>query len=172
MLAAVNIISPFFGCYIGGAGLSRSALANSVSDGNHLTQLYAIGTVLVVAIVLLCMVDMLKELPVAVLGSVVLMALRGLIRKLEEWRSYWNVGRSSDFVIWIVTMLTTIFLDLDYGKYLLQKSMLLFIFYDFFFFLFLFSGEIVDIANSFPSEISWWRCYKLLHQARPNTVSF
>jgi MFS superfamily sulfate permease-like transporter len=42
-LAVVNVISPFFGAYVAGAGLSRAALATSVAEGSNLTQMYVLG---------------------------------------------------------------------------------------------------------------------------------
>ena len=114
-VALINMISPFFSCYIAGAGLSRSALATTVSNGHHLTQLYSVITAVIVSLMLLVLVAYLEALPKAVLGTVVIYALRGLVRKLDEGKMYWRLGKTSDFLIWLLTLLATIFLDLDYG---------------------------------------------------------
>ncbi len=76
--------------------------------------MYSLGTAMITALMLLFMVGMIEALPVAVLGSVVLFAIRGLVQKLREGRHYWRVG-SEDFVIWLVTLAATVLIDLDWG---------------------------------------------------------
>eukprot|EP00039_Didymoeca_costata_P005224 m.79708 g.79708 ORF g.79708 m.79708 type:complete len:738 (+) comp12725_c0_seq2:204-2417(+) len=114
-LGFINMIGPFFSSYVAGAGLSRSALACSVSDGQKITQVYSIITAILVLVMLQFFISLLSKLPQACLGAVVLMAIMGLLKKLKEGRLYWRIGKKSDFLIWCCTLLATIFIDLDWG---------------------------------------------------------
>eukprot|EP00041_Stephanoeca_diplocostata_P022590 m.540772 g.540772 ORF g.540772 m.540772 type:complete len:738 (-) comp22103_c1_seq1:269-2482(-) len=122
-LAIANLVSPFFGSYVAGAGISRSAIAMEVdrvsqrSTGNisgNLTQVYSI----VAAIIVVCaipVVGVISELPQAVLGAIVLMALHGMLTKqLKKCQQFWRLAKS-DFIVWLVTLLVTVVVDLDWG---------------------------------------------------------
>jgi len=114
-LSLTNIISPFFGAYIAGAGISRSAIAVQIDTRGNLTQLYSIISALFV-LLLIPLVQYVKMLPQAVLGTVVLTALRGVF--VKHWKrahSFWKYGRETDFVVWVVTTAVTLFADLDWG---------------------------------------------------------
>lgn len=73
-----NLIPPFFGAYIAGAGISRSATSMELDRGyGHLTQMYSLIAAVVVMIAI-PFIGVIQDLPQAVLGAIALMALNGI----------------------------------------------------------------------------------------------
>lgn len=114
-LSIANVVSPFAGSYVAGAGISRSAVAFGMDQTDNLTQVYSIISAIVVLLAIPC-IHAIAELPQAVLAAVVLMALNGAMGKQsKKCGDFWKFGRRDDFVTWFATLCTTVFVDLDYG---------------------------------------------------------
>jgi MFS superfamily sulfate permease-like transporter len=114
-LSIANLISPFSGSYVAGAGISRSAIAFGIDQTDSLTQVYSIISAIIVLIAI-PFIHAISELPQAVLAAVVLMALHGMVIKQgRKCIGFWKFGRKDDFITWLVTLLVTVLVDLDWG---------------------------------------------------------
>jgi len=114
-LAIANLISPFTGSYVAGAGISRSAVAYALDTENALTQVYTIVSAVVVLIAI-PFIHVISNLPQAVLAAVVLSALHGMVMKQgAKCSGFLRFGRKDDFLTWLVSLLSTVLIDLDWG---------------------------------------------------------
>lgn len=98
-----NIVGAFFQSYTVSGSFSRSAVA---ARAGARTGLYAVVSALVVLVVLLFLTAHLYHLPQAVLATIVMMAVFGLIRVAPLMQA-WRVQRS-DAVAGLVTFVATL----------------------------------------------------------------
>lgn len=98
-----NIVGAFFQSYTVSGSFSRSAVA---AGAGAKTGLYAVVSALVVLVVLLFLTSYLYHLPQAVLATIVMMAVFGLIR-VAPLKQAWRVQRS-DAVAGLITFVATL----------------------------------------------------------------
>ncbi|MGQ9862492.1 MAG: SulP family inorganic anion transporter, partial [Thiobacillaceae bacterium] len=98
-----NIVGAFFQSYVVSGSFSRSAVA---ARAGAKTGLYAVVSALIVVVVLLFLTPHLYHLPQAVLATIVMMAVFGLIRVTPLVHA-WKVQRS-DAVAGLVTFAATL----------------------------------------------------------------
>ena len=65
-------------------------------------------------VVLLAIGPLFKHLPRCVLASIIMVALRAMFLQLMDLPKLWKVSKW-DFAVWLITFLTTVFLDVPYG---------------------------------------------------------
>ncbi|XP_033647482.1 pendrin-like isoform X2 [Asterias rubens] len=106
-----QIFGSFFNCFPVSASLSRS-LVQDVSGGK--TQLAGLISSLVVLLVLLLIGPLFTDLPKCCLASIIVVALAGMFRQVKDLVLLWQVS-TYDFLIWMVTCLSTILLGVDIG---------------------------------------------------------
>ncbi|XP_071784286.1 prestin-like [Asterias amurensis] len=106
-----QIFGSFFNCFPVSASLSRS-LVQDVSGGK--TQLAGLISSLIVLLVLLLIGPLFTDLPKCCLASIIVVALAGMFRQVKDLVLLWQVS-TYDFLIWMVTCLSTILLGVDIG---------------------------------------------------------
>ena len=109
-LGLSNIIGSFFQSFPANAGLSRTAV--NVEEGAK-TGLASIISALIVGLTLLFLTSYFQFLPKTVLGSIILVAIFGLIDL--KYPSQLGKQQRDEFVLWIVTFFTTLFIGITQG---------------------------------------------------------
>lgn len=110
-LSFASIFSSFFNVYPCSCSLGRTVV--NVEAGTK-TNLSAISSAILVGSVVLYLGTYLSELPLCILGVIIVVALKGLLRKFNELRTLYPLSKI-DFCIWIVSFLSTIFTDVMIG---------------------------------------------------------
>lgn len=108
---AANIVTSCFSGFMSSASLSRSLVQEAVGGKTQVASLVSCSIIL---FVLLLIGPLFECLPNSVLASIILVALKGMFLKYAEVPKLWNLSKP-DFLIWIVTWSSTVFLDVDYG---------------------------------------------------------
>ncbi|XP_078042909.1 prestin isoform X2 [Augochlora pura] len=106
-----NLVGSFFSCMPFTASLSRSLIQQTV--GGH-TQLASLISCCILVSVLLWIGPFFEPLPRCVLASIIVVALKGMLTKVTEFKKFWKLEKS-DGVIWAVTFATVVLLDVEYG---------------------------------------------------------
>ncbi|XP_028654495.1 solute carrier family 26 member 10 [Erpetoichthys calabaricus] len=106
-----NMVSSLFTCFPSSATLATTNILESA--GGH-TQLSGLFTSLVVLFVLLLVGPLFFYLPKAVLACINVTSLRQMFLQFQDLPELWRVSRI-DFVVWIVTWLSVIVLNVDLG---------------------------------------------------------
>ncbi|KZC04929.1 Prestin [Dufourea novaeangliae] len=106
-----NLVGSFFSCMPFTASLSRSLIQQTVGGHTQLASLVSCG---ILISVLLWIGPFFEPLPRCVLASIIVVALKGMLQKVTEFRRFWRLEKS-DGVIWGVTFMTVILLDVEYG---------------------------------------------------------
>ena len=109
-LGASNMVGSFFQAYPVTASFSRSAISNDVGGK---TNLYALFSVFMVVLTLLFLTPLFYYLPNAVLASIIMVSVFGLI-DFEYPRTLWKF-RKDEFVVLILTFLITLFVGIKEG---------------------------------------------------------
>ena len=106
-----NLIGSFFSCMPVSASLSRSMLQESVGGE---TQLASVVSCFLILIILLWIGPFFESLPLSVLASVILVALKGMFL---QFRDFTSTLKSSplDSIVWLVTFLAVVIVDIDIG---------------------------------------------------------
>ncbi|GMR37185.1 hypothetical protein PMAYCL1PPCAC_07380, partial [Pristionchus mayeri] len=104
-------ISSFFSVFPCSTSLSRS-LVNEAAGA--MTQMSGLFSSLIVLLVILWIGPLLSSLPLFVLSSIVVVALRSLFIKVSELPYLWRFSRT-DFAVWIVTAVSVICYDIIEG---------------------------------------------------------
>ncbi|XP_070557773.1 prestin-like isoform X2 [Ptychodera flava] len=106
-----NVVGSFFSCFVSACSLARM-LIQANSGGK--TQLAEIVNCIVILIVLLALAPLFEALPKAVLGSIVVVALKGMFKQCADLPELWRTSKV-DFLVWIVTISGTVLLGVDIG---------------------------------------------------------
>ncbi|XP_055337640.1 LOW QUALITY PROTEIN: pendrin-like [Paramacrobiotus metropolitanus] len=110
-LGAANVFGAFFWSIPATGALARSAVQESVGGS---TQVVSYVSAVIVLIVLVALGKYLEPLPRAVLGSVIMVALIGMLKQVTDVVRLWKISLI-DASIFIVTFLGTLLLDVDLG---------------------------------------------------------
>ncbi|GIY64390.1 sulfate transporter [Caerostris extrusa] len=110
-LGCANMFASFFSCYPCSASLSRS-LVQERSGGR--TQIAGIVSCSILLVVLLALAPMFYSLPKCILSCIILVALKPMFLQMKDFYKAWIVSKL-DACIWLVTFLSTVFLDVTYG---------------------------------------------------------
>ncbi len=109
-LGSANILGSFFQSYVSTASFSRSAINN---ESGAQTQLSAIFSVLLVVGTLLFLTSLFYYLPNAILASIIMVSVVGLIN-ISYPKRLWK-HRKDEFIVWCVTLLITLFVGIPEG---------------------------------------------------------
>ena len=106
-----NVVGSFFSCMPVSTSLSRSMLQESVGGE---TQLASVVSCFWLLIILLWVGPFFESLPLSVLASVIIVALKGMFM---QFRDFTSTLKSSplDSVVWMITFLTVVIVDIDIG---------------------------------------------------------
>jgi SulP family sulfate permease len=109
-LGMSNIVGSLFACYPTTGGFSRSAVNDQAGAKTNLAAIISAG---LIALTLLFLTPLFFYLPKAILASIIMVAVFGLI----DWkmpRYLWKMQRQ-DFFMFLVTFLTTLSLGIKEG---------------------------------------------------------
>jgi SulP family sulfate permease len=109
-LGASNIIGSFFSSYPVTGGFSRTAVNDQAGAR---TGLASIISALLVLLTLLFLTSLFYNLPKAILASIIMVAVSGLV-DIEEAKKLWKIDRR-DFFLLVVTFLSTLILGIELG---------------------------------------------------------
>ncbi len=109
-LGLANVGGSFFSSFPVTGGFSRTAVNDQAGARTGLASLISAGLVVVT---LLLLTPLFKFLPNAVLAAVIMVAVYGLI-DYKEAKHLWHSNRS-DFVLWMVTFIATLFIGIEQG---------------------------------------------------------
>uniref|UniRef100_A0A8C7QQM8 STAS domain-containing protein n=1 Tax=Oncorhynchus mykiss TaxID=8022 RepID=A0A8C7QQM8_ONCMY len=106
-----NIVGGFFQCHVVAASPPRTLLQDSTGGK---TQVVGMISSVLVLIFILQLGTLFEELPKAVLACIVLVNLRGLFMQFKDIPELWKSNKF-DLLVWLVTLVCTILLNLDLG---------------------------------------------------------
>ncbi len=109
-LGTSNMVGSFFQAYPVTASFSRSAISNDVGSR---TNLFALFSVIMVVVTLLFLTPLFYFLPNAVLASIIMVSVYGLIDFVYP-RILWKF-RKDEFVVLVLTFLITLFVGIKEG---------------------------------------------------------
>ena len=109
-LGMSNVVGSFFQSYPVTASFSRSAI-NDASDVK--SNISGFITMLLVVLTLLFLTPLFYYLPKAILASIIMVSVFGLIDK-EYPKTLWK-SRKDEFLIWSLTLLLTLFVGIPQG---------------------------------------------------------
>uniref|UniRef100_A0A8C6FYV8 Solute carrier family 26 member 6 n=1 Tax=Moschus moschiferus TaxID=68415 RepID=A0A8C6FYV8_MOSMO len=110
-LGLSNLIGGIFQCFPVSCSMSRSLVQES-TGGN--TQVAGAISSLFILIIIIKLGELFQDLPKAVLAAVVIVNLKGMVMQFTDVFSLWKANRV-DLLIWAVTFVATILLNLDLG---------------------------------------------------------
>uniref|UniRef100_A0A673YLT5 Solute carrier family 26 member 6-like n=1 Tax=Salmo trutta TaxID=8032 RepID=A0A673YLT5_SALTR len=106
-----NIVGGFFQCHAIAASPSRTLLQDSTGGK---TQVVGLISSVLVLIFILQLGTLFEELPKAVLACIVIVNLKGLFMQFKDIPELWKSNKV-DLLVWLVTLVCTILLNLDLG---------------------------------------------------------
>ncbi|KAM4621208.1 sulfate transporter [Polymixia lowei] len=106
-----NILPSFFRCFTTSAALTKTLVKESTGCQ---TQLSGLVTALVLLLVLLVIAPLFYSLQKCVLAVIIVVNLRGALRKITDVPRMWRVNRI-DASIWLVTMATSALVNTELG---------------------------------------------------------
>ncbi|KAM3915531.1 solute carrier family 26 member 6-like [Leptodactylus fuscus] len=110
-LGLSNSVGSFFQCFTIGTAMSRSLVQES-TGGN--SQVAGAVSAAVILVIILKAGELFESLPKAILASVVVVNLKGIFKQFKDIPALWRSNKI-DLLVWIVTFIATILLNLDLG---------------------------------------------------------
>ncbi|XP_026894475.2 cadherin EGF LAG seven-pass G-type receptor 3 isoform X8 [Acinonyx jubatus] len=110
-LGLSNLVGGIFRCFPVSCSMSRSLVQES-TGGN--TQVAGAVSSLFILIIIVKLGELFQDLPKAVLAAVIIVNLKGMLKQFTDICSLWKANRV-DLLIWLVTFVATILLNLDLG---------------------------------------------------------
>lgn len=106
-----NIIPSFFHCFTTSAALAKTMVKDSTGCQ---TQVSSLISALVVLLVLLFFAPFFYSLQKCVLACIIIVSLRGALRKFKDVPSKWQSSKN-DAIVWLVTMAATALISVEMG---------------------------------------------------------
>ena len=106
-----NFGSSFLRCFPSAVAPPRSMVASSM---NTKTTVSGIFSAALLILLILVMSTLFEPLPKSALAAIIVVALKGLFIQLKDCVKFWKVNKI-DFVIWFFTLVSVVFLDIDFG---------------------------------------------------------
>lgn len=106
-----NVIPSFFHCFTTSAALAKTMVKDSTGCQ---TQVSSLITALVVLLVLLFFAPFFYALQKCVLACIIIVSLRGALRKFRDVPAKWRASRN-DAVVWLVAMSATALISVELG---------------------------------------------------------
>uniref|UniRef100_UPI0037E7206B solute carrier family 26 member 6 n=1 Tax=Semicossyphus pulcher TaxID=241346 RepID=UPI0037E7206B len=110
-LGLSNTVGGFFQCYSVTSSLSRSLVQESTGGK---TQVAGLISSIIVLITILKIGALFEDLPKAVLSTIVFVNLKGMFKQFMDVPMLWKTNKV-DLLVWLVTFISTILLNLDLG---------------------------------------------------------
>ncbi|TNN86309.1 Sulfate anion transporter 1 [Liparis tanakae] len=106
-----NIIPSFFHCFTTSAALAKTMVKDSTGCQ---TQISSLISAMVVLLVLLFFAPFFYALQKCVLACIIIVSLRGALRKFKDVPAKWRASRN-DGIVWLVTMSATALISVEVG---------------------------------------------------------
>ncbi|XP_044029390.1 sulfate anion transporter 1 isoform X2 [Siniperca chuatsi] len=106
-----NIIPSFFHCFTTSAALAKTMVKDSTGCQ---TQVSSLISAVVVLLVLLFFAPYFYALQKCVLACIIIVSLRGALRKFKDVPGKWRASRN-DAIVWLVTMSATALISVELG---------------------------------------------------------
>lgn len=106
-----NVAPAFFHCFATSATLAKS-LVKTATGGR--TQLSGVVSAAVVLLVLLALAPLFRDLQRSVLACVIVVSLRGALRKVKDVPQLWRLSRA-DALVWVATAATCVLVSTEAG---------------------------------------------------------
>ncbi|NXT76093.1 S26A6 protein, partial [Zapornia atra] len=106
-----NFLGGFFQCFAISCSMSRSLVQES-TGGN--SQVAGVISSLVILVTILKIGELFRDLPKAILSAIIIVNLKGMFKQFNDFRVLWKSNRV-DLMVWIVTFVATLLLNLDIG---------------------------------------------------------
>ncbi|GJQ74244.1 hypothetical protein Trydic_g19148 [Trypoxylus dichotomus] len=110
-MGAGNMVGSFFSCLPFTASLSRSSIQYTVGGKTQLASIVSCG---ILILVLMWIGPYFEPLPRCVLGSVIVVALKGMFLQVRDFWRFWKLSKM-DAVIWMVTFVGVVAISIDIG---------------------------------------------------------
>ncbi|NXI99436.1 S26A6 protein, partial [Psophia crepitans] len=106
-----NFLGGFFQCFAISCSMSRSLVQES-TGGN--SQVAGVISSLVILVTILKIGELFRDLPKAILAAIIIVNLKGMFKQFNDFCVLWKSNRV-DLMVWIVTFVATLLLNLDIG---------------------------------------------------------
>ncbi|XP_068019860.1 solute carrier family 26 member 6 [Melanerpes formicivorus] len=110
-LGLCNFMGGFFQCFAISCSMSRSLVQES-TGGN--SQVAGVIASLVILVTILKIGELFRDLPKAILSAIIIVNLKGMFKQFSDLHMLWKSDRV-DLMVWIVTFVATLLLNLDIG---------------------------------------------------------
>ncbi|NXQ34020.1 S26A6 protein, partial [Alaudala cheleensis] len=110
-LGLCNFLGGFFQCFAISCSMSRSLVQES-TGGN--SQVAGVIASLVILVTILKIGELFRDLPKAILASIIIVNLKGMFKQFSDLKTLWKSNKV-DLLVWIVTFIATLLLNLDIG---------------------------------------------------------
>uniref|UniRef100_A0A8C3Y8X7 Solute carrier family 26 member 6 n=1 Tax=Catharus ustulatus TaxID=91951 RepID=A0A8C3Y8X7_CATUS len=110
-LGLSNFLGGFFQCFAISCSMSRSLVQES-TGGN--SQVAGVISSLVILVTILKIGELFRDLPKAILAAIIIVNLKGMFKQFKDLSTLWKTNRV-DLLVWIVTFVATLLLNLDIG---------------------------------------------------------
>uniref|UniRef100_A0A803VWC1 Solute carrier family 26 member 6 n=1 Tax=Ficedula albicollis TaxID=59894 RepID=A0A803VWC1_FICAL len=110
-LGLSNFLGGFFQCFAISCSMSRSLVQES-TGGN--SQVAGVIASLVILVTILKIGELFRDLPKAILAAIIIVNLKGMFKQFRDLSTLWKSNRV-DLLVWIVTFVATLLLNLDIG---------------------------------------------------------
>ncbi|XP_075430648.1 solute carrier family 26 member 6-like isoform X1 [Ascaphus truei] len=106
-----NFVGSFFQCFAISGSMSRSLVQESTGGNSQVASAVASC---VIFVIILKAGELFQDLPKAILAAVVIVNLKGMFQQFREIGVLWKTNKT-DLLIWLVTFIATILLNMDIG---------------------------------------------------------
>ncbi|XP_063071724.1 solute carrier family 26 member 6, like [Engraulis encrasicolus] len=110
-LGLSNAVGGFFQCFAVCPSMSRSLVQESTGGK---TQMAGVSSAVIVLVTILKLGPLFQELPKAVLAAIVIVNLKGMFKQHYDMVTLWRSNKI-DWLVWLVTWVCTLLLNLDMG---------------------------------------------------------
>ncbi|NXT67980.1 S26A6 protein, partial [Chaetops frenatus] len=110
-LGLCNFLGGFFQCFAISCSMSRSLVQES-TGGN--SQVAGVIASLVILVTILKIGELFRDLPKAILAAIIIVNLKGMFKQFRDLCTLWK-SNQVDLLVWIVTFVATLLLNLDIG---------------------------------------------------------
>ncbi|NWI65345.1 S26A6 protein, partial [Todus mexicanus] len=110
-LGLCNFLGGFFQCFAISCSMSRSLVQES-TGGN--SQVAGVIASLVILVTILKIGELFRDLPKAILAAIIIVNLKGMFKQFNDLCMLWKSNKV-DLMVWIVTFVATLVLNLDIG---------------------------------------------------------
>ncbi|NXJ92045.1 S26A6 protein, partial [Corythaixoides concolor] len=110
-LGLSNFLGGFFQCFAISCSMSRSLVQEGTGGSS---QVAGVISSLVILVTILKVGELFQDLPKAILSAIIIVNLKGMFKQFDDFRILWKSSRV-DLMVWIVTFVATLMLNLDIG---------------------------------------------------------